>query len=125
MASESIQMRPLAEADMDLARLLSIAHEMEAAQKYSQNTTFNKHSTGRPVKGPPHGKDNATPRNPACYRHGGNNYDSADCHHGDSECHHCGKLDHIEPACRQKVQPKTITSDHEQFCCQPIPQAIS
>ena len=113
LQSESIQKRLLTEADLNLARVLSIAQGMEAANKNTQSLksqdtsirhlSLNKHISARPVKGSPHGKDNAGPRNPSCYRCSLSNQDTADCHHRDLECHRCGEKGHLAPMCRNKA----------------------
>ena len=96
---DSIQKRLLAEADLTLARALTLAQGMEAASKNTQSLKSQeaairqvyKPPSGKPGKGPPSGRDSGNSKGQVCYGCGRSNHIPAECIHRDSECHTCGK----------------------------------
>ncbi len=106
LLSESIQKRLLAEADLTLARALSLSQGMEAARKNTQSLKVKEGAIGQINKVPPMRRDSSTSKRPACRHCGRNNHDSADCFFRDAECRNCGEKGHLAAICGHSKSTK-------------------
>lgn len=110
ISEDNIQRRLLSEAKLTYEKALELAHSMEAAMKSAkeiQNTSANQkeESTAQPAPSEQvHQLQSEASRKgqEPCYRCGGTNHVSSQCHFIGKHCFNRGKLGHTARVCRSK-----------------------
>ena len=110
LCNEGAQKRLLSEAELSLAKAITIAQSMEAAEVESHSLKAEKmpihqlESGGKSSKlGTP--KSSSSPLRKACYRCGKNDHVADNCYYKEAVCNKCKRKGHLAKVCRTK-QPQ-------------------
>ncbi|KAK3738182.1 hypothetical protein QZH41_019573 [Actinostola sp. cb2023] len=113
LITETIQKRLLSEADLTLSKAMNIAVAMETAAKDTLELRGKETEVNKLATKPAYQKYNRDTK-PHCDRCNSNYHNSPECWSKDEKCRRCGKVGHIQRACRAKMNHPEDRTKKEQ-----------